>query len=205
MSNSTCVCKSALASTCTLRVHAHWIRSEPSSMPVPLLAMCVGTFPRCGRVHPHAIKVVLPHVYLWRFSHDKNSPHLHNFSVHVPERGSQGTRLNLELYSPVVLDTEMTVWNVGPDTCENFDTFSINMDITELHCNAPDAYQLVMALGMTDRNWASEDDSVTVEQLHAIMSKCTLLKARSVRVKGVQLLISLMLIARSTNRQVMLH
>ena len=44
-----------------------------------------------------------------------------------------------------------------------------------------------MTLGKTERNQTPEDDSINTEQCHAIMSMCTLLKARSVRVKGVQL------------------
>ena len=93
----------------------------------------------------------------------------------------------------------------GPDTPERFDTFSIDTVIAELQSNAPDLYQLVMTLAKTDRNRPSEDDGINAEQCRAIMSMCSLLKARSVRVKGVQLLISLMLIARATHRQVMLH
>lgn len=93
----------------------------------------------------------------------------------------------------------------GPDTPERFDTFSIDTVIAELQSNAPDLYQLVVTLAKIDRNRSSEDDGINAEQCRAIMSMCSLLKARSVRVKGVQLLISLMLIARATHRQVMLH
>ena len=74
--------------------------------------------------------------------------------------------------------------------------------ITELKSNAHYLYQLMVTLGKTERN---QTPGINTEQRRAIMSICTLLKARSVRVKGVQLLISLMLIARATNRQVMLH
>ena len=40
------------------------------------------------------------------------------------------------------------------------------------------------------------------EELKAVMALCTLLNARSARVKGLQLMVSLMLVARATGRQV---
>ena len=50
-----------------------------------------------SQVRLHSIKVSLPPLYLWCFSCEEKkktgSPHLHNFSVCVPEHGSLGTRL----------------------------------------------------------------------------------------------------------------
>ena len=40
------------------------------------------------------------------------------------------------------------------------------------------------------------------EELKAVMALCTLLNARSARTKGLQLMVSLMLVARATGRQV---
>ena len=68
-----------------------------------------------------------------------------------------------------------------PDTLEHFDSFSIDTAITELKSNAPDVDQLMMIFGKTNRNWTPGDDSINTEQRCAIMSICTLLKARSVR------------------------
>ena len=102
-----------------------------------------------------------------------------------------------------VLDHQMgSVLQKGHQVVDGPDTDTV---ITELKSNAPDVYELMMILGKMNRNQTPRDDSINTEQRRAIMSMCTLLKARSARVKGVQLLISLMLIARATNRQVMLH
>ena len=66
----------------------------------------------------------------------------------------------------------------------------------EIETHAPDVMHLLRALGNTERNVGSDDE------LKAVTSLCTLLKARSQRVKGMQLLMSYMLIARATSKQV---
>ena len=81
----------------------------------------------------------------------------------------------------------------GPDTPEHFQQFSIDSVI--------DVYKLFMELGNTDRNVPLHGGH-DAEKVRAVTSVCTLLKARSVRVKGIQLLISFMLIARATSRKV---
>ena len=47
-----------------------------------------------------------------------------------------------------------------------------------------------------------DDDFQKIVQFRMITSLCTLLKGRSIRVLGVQLLLTFMLIARATNEQV---
>ena len=89
----------------------------------------------------------------------------------------------------------------GPDTPERFQQFSIDSVIDEIRVLAPDVYKLFMELGNTDRNIPLHGGH-DAEKVRAVTSVCTLLKARSVRVKGIQLLISFMLIARATSRQV---
>ena len=88
----------------------------------------------------------------------------------------------------------------APDTCEHFCQYSLDAVIAEMKSLAPDLYHLFMQLGKTSRNVESHETST--EQIEAVMSLCALLNARSMRVKGIQLLLSLMLMARSTNRQV---
>ena len=75
--------------------------------------------------------------------------------------------------------------------------------ITELQASCPQLYQLVQQLGCTQRN--ARDGCLPDEELKGVMAVCTLMNARSVRVKGLQLMISLMLVARATGRQVHVH
>ena len=72
--------------------------------------------------------------------------------------------------------------------------------IGEVQSIAPDVYQFFVQLGNTDRN--KSDDEVSVEERKAIMSLCTVLNARSQFANGLQLLLSIMLIARATSKQV---
>ena len=76
------------------------------------------------------------------------------------------------------------------------------MDVftSELSSIASDVYQLFVQLGNSDRN--KSDDETPVEERKAIMSLCTILNARSRVANGLQLLLSFMLIARATSRQV---
>ena len=90
----------------------------------------------------------------------------------------------------------------GPDSIEHFDAFTVEDVIRELQMDAPDVYQLFQTLGNTKRNKRSDQEMYSPEELKALMSACILLNARSQRVKGLQLLMSIMLVARSTSKQV---
>ena len=72
--------------------------------------------------------------------------------------------------------------------------------ISELQSNCPELYK---QLGSTQRN--ARDGARPDEELKAVMALCTLLNARSARVKGLQLMVSVMLVARATGRQVYMH
>ena len=72
--------------------------------------------------------------------------------------------------------------------------------ISELQSDCPELYKLVQQLGSTQRN--ARDDARPDEELKAVMALCTLLNARSARTKGLQLMVSLILVARATGRQV---
>ena len=91
----------------------------------------------------------------------------------------------------------------GPDTVERFAEFSMSAVITELQASCPQLYRLVQQLGCTQRN--ARGGRLPDEELKGVMAVCTLLNARSARVKGLQLMISLMLVARATGRQVHVH
>ena len=91
--------------------------------------------------------------------------------------------------------------NHGPNTVNHFEEFSIDVVIAELKRNAPDVHKLFSILGQTNRH-DDGDDLKRLSQLRVMTSMTTLLKCRSVKVLGVQLLIVFMLIARSTSKQV---
>ena len=89
----------------------------------------------------------------------------------------------------------------GPDTIAHFNDFSIDHLITEFKVHAPDVWQLLNILGNTDR-FPENDEQQALAEGRAASSMCTLLKCRSLKTLGIQLLLSLMLIARATNRRV---
>lgn len=86
----------------------------------------------------------------------------------------------------------------GPNNIANFEGFKMDSLVEELVKVAPNLYSLFQTLGQTSRH-ATDDHGTDVM---TVMSICTLLKCRSQKVLGVQLLITLMLLARSTNKQV---
>ena len=90
----------------------------------------------------------------------------------------------------------------GPDSIDDLSDFSIDAVIAEFQSYAPSLYAFFQQLGHTHRN--SSDTSLPVEEMKALMASCTLMNARSNRFKGLQLLLSMMLIARATNKQVKL-
>ena len=88
----------------------------------------------------------------------------------------------------------------GPNSLDSFHELDLNSIVAELQSRAPDLYHLYMTLGDTKRN--QEKEEVTTEEVKAVASMCSLLNARSARMKGLQLLVSMMLVARATSRQV---
>lgn len=96
-----------------------------------------------------------------------------------------------------------TVVTQGPVSLEAFHHLDLDSIVTELRTYAPDLYHLCMAIGNTKRN--QQKDEVTTEEIKVISSMCSLLNARSARVKGLQLLMGMMLVARGTSRQVCMH
>ena len=89
----------------------------------------------------------------------------------------------------------------GPDSLEHLDSFSLAGIIRNVRETAPNLYSLLCDLGDTKRN-ARDEVTTTHEEIKALTSLCTLANARSQRAKGVQLFLSIMLIARAVNKQV---
>lgn len=84
----------------------------------------------------------------------------------------------------------------GPDSITHFRSFDVDSVITEFKQQAPNVYQLLRSLGQSAHTSNYEHDAKVA------MSMSILMKCRSVKVLGIQLLITLMLLARATNRQV---
>ena len=97
------------------------------------------------------------------------------------------------------LDARHQVYH-GPNTVENFHNFSIESVISELQKHAPDVFQLLQQLGKTGDH--DSEEGHMVQDLRSLTAIIALLKNRSVRVLGVQLLLTFTLIARATNKQV---
>ena len=91
----------------------------------------------------------------------------------------------------------------GPNSVQRFQVFSIDSVIAELKTHAPDLYKLIVALGST--HTVEEGEVASLSELRAATSMCILFKNRSMRVLGVQLLLTYMLIARATSKQVQLQ
>ena len=67
---------------------------------------------------------------------------------------------------------------------------------------APDLMHLFNTLGDTRRNIEKGVKGVVPNEIKVLVSLCTLLNARSSRTTGLQLFLSLMLVARGTAKQV---
>ena len=85
----------------------------------------------------------------------------------------------------------------GPDTLDHFNSFSMDGIINEFRLHAPELWKLFTAIAHTELCSVGEEDTTKV-----VVSLCTLLKSRSKKVLGLQLLISFMLIARATSKRV---
>ena len=86
----------------------------------------------------------------------------------------------------------------GPDSHERLSEFHIDTIISELSECSPDLYQFFRLVGDTARssNKLAQSD-LTVEEMKVMMSLCTILNARCNRFKGMQLLLSFMLVAQA--------
>ena len=89
----------------------------------------------------------------------------------------------------------------GPDTVDHFRNFSLDTVIAELRTAAPDVVDLFQQLAKGDR-FEGYDELSRIVQIRSTTALCTLLKGRSVKVLGLQLLFSFMLIGQAANKQV---
>ena len=76
----------------------------------------------------------------------------------------------------------------GPNSVQRFHTFSIDHVIAELKTHAPDLYKLLLSLESTHA--VEEGEVSSLSELRAATSMCILMKNRSLRVLGLQLLLT---------------
>ena len=113
------------------------------------------------------------------------------------EQRLEPTSLERELKT---LISPMHAIHHGPDSLEHFGRFSFDNLRLECKEHAPNVLSLQKILGNISRHESESD--INHAEAKIIMVLASLAKCRSVKVQGIQLLISLMLIARSTSRQV---
>ena len=89
----------------------------------------------------------------------------------------------------------------GPNTVDHFNGFSLDTVIAELHTTAPDVVELFQHMSNGDR-FKNDKELSRLVQTRSTTALCTLLKARSVNMLGIQLLFSFMLIGQSASKQV---
>ena len=104
----------------------------------------------------------------------------------------------LENHMQATMNPSSRVYS-GPNSVQRFQVFSIDSVIAELKTHAPDLYKLIVALGSTR---TVEGEVASLSELRAATSMCILSRNRLMRVLGVQLLLTYMLIARATSKQV---
>ena len=89
----------------------------------------------------------------------------------------------------------------GPNTVKHFNELSVDGIITEVSTYAPNLCELFNVLGQTGRH-DEADDQAQLSKLRVMTLMTALLNCRSIQVLGIQLLVTFMMIARSTGRQV---
>ena len=90
----------------------------------------------------------------------------------------------------------------GPDTIDHFTDLSMEKLLSECKQFAPDVLRILQTIGHLDPDSLGGEDLGDSKDGKVVMALCTLLKSRSRKVLGLQLLVSFMLVARSTSRQV---
>lgn len=107
------------------------------------------------------------------------------------------TTATLEAQMEGVMNPRLQIYH-GPDSIAHLGEFSVKQMIDEVNRQAPDVLHLLSMLGRAP-SLVTEPE---VSDMQAVSALCALAKGRCEKVLGIQLLIGLMLIARSTHRQV---
>ena len=81
------------------------------------------------------------------------------------------------------LSTSSSILIHGPDTVEGFESFSRDTVISEVKQCSPDLLSLFNRLGDVRRNVPDDCDDLAAEEIKALIALCTLLNAKSRKVK----------------------
>ena len=88
----------------------------------------------------------------------------------------------------------------GPNTVSRMTEFGLDTIVADLEKYAPALLHLFRQLGDTSRN-RRMDGHLCVEEIKSLTSLCILLNARSNRCKGLQLLLSMVLVGQGVGKQ----
>ena len=91
----------------------------------------------------------------------------------------------------------------GPDTISRLSQFNLESVVADFSAYSPELYRFFATIGSSSQHLSTDNLALRVEDTKVITSLCIILNARSNRFRGLQLLISLMLVARGTGKQVM--
>ena len=104
-----------------------------------------------------------------------------------------------DIISVSVLDKQLlrfvslsAVVSHGPDSLERLEAFSLDAVVTEVKSLAANLFRLFSTLGQTRRNTGNEEQGLVTEEIKALCFLCTLLNARTMRTKGLQLMLGMM-------------
>ena len=87
-----------------------------------------------------------------------------------------------------------------PNTVSRMAEFGLDTIVADLEMYSPALFHLFRQLGDTSRN-RRMDGCLCVEEMKSITSLCILLNARSNRFKGLQLLLSMVLVGQGGGKQ----
>lgn len=150
----------------------------------------------------HSVKVLKESLEV-----EKKNDELMMYIQQLEKQNAELIRAQSKAFWPEAIENQVTKLmnpahcvHHGPDTLDQMEKFSLDAIITEIRAHAPDVFRLINVIGGSDR--LADSDITQVTQLRSVSSLLTLLKCRSVKVLGVQLLLTFMLIAQATSRQV---
>lgn len=135
------------------------------------------------------------------------APTLQDVLRELEQVKAENRALKLQCVHPTDIHREMmdmlsstSLVMTGP-TLDNFSSFNLDAIVSDVKRTMPILYSFINEIGDTHRNLRNEV-TMPIEELKALMCQILLLNARSNRANGMQMLIGMMLIGRSTHKQV---
>ena len=135
------------------------------------------------------------------------APTLQDVLRELEQVKAENRALKLQCVHPTDVHKEMmemlsstSLVMTGP-TVDNFSSFNLDAVVSDVKRTMPILYRFINEIGDTHRNLRNEV-TMPVEQLKALMCLILLLNARSNRANGMQMFVGMMLVGRSTHKQV---